>query len=67
MIMKQFLIGAGIVIFSLLITFIMFDSMSWYNFGDIPTKVVLIRLIIFFIIMVTLLTGILLFIKKLKK
>lgn len=31
-----------------LLTLILFDTMSWYHIGDIPTKVVLIRLIGFF-------------------
>ena len=65
--MKKILIGIGIVLLSLLITFIIFDSMSWYNFGDVPTKIVLIRLIIFFVIIVVILTGIVALINKLKK
>lgn len=65
--MRKILIGIGIVLLSLLITFITFDSMSWYNFGDIPTKIVLIRLIIFFVIIVVILTGIVALINKLKK
>lgn len=65
--MKKFLIGVSIVVLSLLITFITFDSMSWYNFGDTLTKVVIIRFIIFFVIMVVILTGILLLVNKLKK
>lgn len=65
--MKKILIGIGIVLLSLLITFITFDSMSWYNFGDVPTKIVLIRLIIFFVIIVVILTGIVALINKLKK
>ncbi len=35
-----------------LITFLFFEKMSWYHFGDIPTKVVLIRLIGFFCVLV---------------
>ncbi len=65
--MKKFLIGVGIVVLSLLITFVTFTSMSWYNFGDIPSKVVLIRLIIFFVIIVSILSGIFWLINKLKK
>ena len=65
--MKKILIGIGIVLLSLLITFITFDSMSWYNFSDVPTKIVLIRLIIFFVIIVVILTGIVALINKLKK
>ena len=65
--MKKILIRIGIVLLSLLITFIIFDSMSWYNFGDVPTKIVLIRLIIFFVIIVVILTGIVALINKLKK
>lgn len=34
-------------IISLVITFIFFELMSWYHFSDIPTLIVLIRLIIF--------------------
>ena len=30
------------------ITFVFFEAMSWYHFGDIPTRIVLIRLIGFF-------------------
>ena len=39
-----------ILIMSLLITLITFELMSWYHIGDIPTKIVLIRLILFFTI-----------------
>ena len=34
-----------------LITFLFFEKMSWYHFGDIPTKVVIIRLIGFFCVL----------------
>lgn len=45
-----------ILTITLLITLITFELMSWYHIGDIPTKIVLIRLIIFFIaIFITLL------------
>lgn len=65
--MKKALITIGIVILSLLITFITFEALSWYHFGDIPTQVVLIRLIIFFIIVWAVLCGLIILIKNLKK
>lgn len=37
------------VIMSAILTLIFFELMSWYHFGDIPTRVVLVRLIIFFL------------------
>ena len=36
------------LILSAVITFVLFEAMSWYHFGDIPTKIVLIRLIGFY-------------------
>lgn len=65
--MKKFLIGLVVIILALLITFITFELMSWYHFGDIPTQVVLVRLLIFFSIITAILTGILFLVKKLKK
>lgn len=42
----------GIVLITLIataiITFVFFEIMSWYHFGDIPTRVVLVRLIAFY-------------------
>lgn len=32
-------------IVSLIVTFLISENMSWYNFGDIPTRVVIIRLL----------------------
>ena len=37
-------------ILSLIITFLVFENMSWYSFDNIPTKVVLLRLIIAFVL-----------------
>ncbi len=65
--MKKFLTILIIIIVALLITFFTFEQMSWYHFGDFPTKVVLIRLIIFFIIVLTILLGIAFLIHKFKK
>lgn len=65
--MKNILTGIIICILSLIITFITFENLSWYHFGDIPTRVVLFRLIIFFIIVVAIITGIILVINKLRK
>jgi hypothetical protein len=44
---KRFVITS---IFSWIITFLVFGILSWYNFGDIPTISVFIRLIIGFIV-----------------
>lgn len=61
--MKKILIGLGIIIVSLLITFGVFYTMSWYSFSTFPTKVVLVRMIFLFIVIVIALTGIILIIK----
>ena len=37
------------VVISLIITFVLFEALSWYHFGDIPTTRVLLRLIGFFL------------------
>lgn len=49
-----------------LLTLILFDAMSWYHIGDIPTKVVLIRLIGFYCVLsgITLSTIVLIIKKK---
>lgn len=65
--MKRVLSGLGVCILSLIITFVTFELMSWYHFGDIPTKVVALRLIVFFILVIALLTGIVILVKKKKK
>lgn len=65
--MKKVLSGLGICILSLIITFVTFELMSWYHFGDIPTKVVTLRLIVFFILVIALLTGIVILVNKKKK
>lgn len=62
--MKKILIGLAIVLVSLIITFVTFESLSWYHFGDIPTKVVLIRLIFFFVFIASIITII---VKKVKE
>lgn len=54
------------IILSVIITFVFFELMSWYHFGDIPTKVVLIRLIAFFCIILGMLISIVSFINKKK-
>lgn len=46
--MRKILKYAGIILLSLIFTFILFEIMSWYHFGDIPTTIVLIRLVICF-------------------
>lgn len=46
--MKKFFVNIGSVLISLAITLFVFENLSWYHFGDIPTTVVSVRLIIFF-------------------
>lgn len=65
--MKKVFIGIGIFILALFITFMTFEMMSWYHFGDNPTKVVLVRLIVFLIVVIVVLTGLALIINKYKK
>lgn len=65
--MKKTLSVIGIVILSLLITFFIFEIMSWYDFGRPMTNVVLFRIIICFIIIFIVLFGIVSLIKNSKK
>ena len=65
--MKKFFIGLIIVIISLAITFATFETLSWYHLGDIPTEVVLFRLIGFFMIINIVLVTVLLLLKKEKR
>ena len=64
--MKKNILYFIVVVLSLLITFVFFELMSWYHFGDIPTKVVLVRLIAFFLVVAGLLISIVAFINKKK-
>ena len=64
--MKKNILYFIAVVLSLLITFVFFELMSWYHFGDIPTKVVLVRLIAFFLVIAGLLISIVAFINKKK-
>lgn len=64
--MKKNILYFIAVVLSLLITFVFFELMSWYHFGDIPTKVVLVRLIAFFLVVAGLLISIVAFINKKK-
>ena len=64
--MKKNILYFIAVVLSLLITFVFFELMSWYHFGDIPTKVVLVRLISFFLVVAGLLISIVAFINKKK-
>ena len=63
--MKKNILYFIAVVLSLLITFVFFELMSWYHFGDIPTKVVLVRLIAFFLVVAGLLISIVAFINNL--
>ena len=65
--MKKTLSVIGIAILSLLITFFIFEIMSWYDFGSPITNVVLFRIIICFVIVFIILLGIMSLIKKSKK
>ena len=64
--MKKNILYFIAVVLSLLITFVFFELMSWYHFGDIPTKVVFVRLIAFFLVVAGLLISIVAFINKKK-
>ena len=64
--MKKNILYFIAVVLSLLITFVLFELMSWYHFGDIPTKVILVRLISFFLVVAGLLISIVAFINKKK-
>ena len=64
--MKKNILYFIAVVLSLLITFVFFELMSWYHFGDIPTKVVLVRLIAFFLVVAGLLISIVALINKKK-
>lgn len=48
---KKMYASIVIIVLSLIFTFMLFEQLSWYHFGDIPTNVVLYRLIIFFFIL----------------
>ena len=37
-------------ILSLIIVFVLFEGLSWYHFGDIPTTIVLIRIVVAFVV-----------------
>ena len=65
--MKKLLIILGTIILSLIVTFIIFEMMSWYHFGDVPTKLVLIRLIACFCILEGLQMSIFSFINRKNK
>ena len=65
--MKKTLPVIVLTILSLLITFFLFEIMSWYDFGSPITRVVLFRIIICFIIIFIVLFGIVSLIKNSKK
>lgn len=54
-------------ILSLVIIFVLFEGLSLYHFGDIPTIIVLIRLMIAFVLLESLIYYIYKFVKKRKK
>lgn len=62
--MKKILPVIGTVILALLITFFIFEIMSWYDFGSPITSVVLFRIIICFLIIFIILLGLILLIKR---
>ncbi len=64
--MKKLLLPLVVAIVSLVITFFIFEIMSWYDFGGPITSIVLIRLIICFIIIFLILLGLILLLKKKK-
>ena len=65
--MKKFVTHLGAIIISLIVTFVTFETLSWYHFGDIPTTVVSVRLIIFFCVIECLFILTLSLIRKFKK
>ena len=65
--MKKAFIILTVIILSLLITFFVLDIMSWYSFSTFPTKIVLIRMIIFFTIVVIILMRVIHLIGKYRK
>lgn len=65
--MKKCFMYIGAVVISLIMTFVVFEIMSLYHFGDIPTKVVLIRLIACFCLLSGLSISIVALINKRKK
>ena len=64
--MKKVVVYFGTIILSLIVTFVTFETLSWYHFGDIPTKIVAIRLIIFFCVVECLFLATFALIKKYK-
>ena len=65
--MKKTLPVIVLTILSLLITFFLFEIMSWYDFGSPITRVVLFRIVICFVIIFIILLGFISLIKKLQK
>ena len=64
--MKKTLPVIVLTILSLLITFFLFEIMSWYDFGSPITRVVLFRIIICFVIIFIILLGLMLLVRKIK-
>ncbi len=62
--MKKVVLCLGTIILSLIVTFVTFETLSWYHFGDVPTTVVCVRLIICFCIIECLLILTVALIKK---
>ena len=62
--MKKIIPYILVVIVSVITTFFFFAAMSWYHFGDIPTPIVLIRLVFFCVVLICVLSAITYFIKK---
>lgn len=62
--MKKNLSVIGNAILTLLITFFLFEIMSWYDFGSPITSVVLVRMIICFVIIFIILLGLILLVKR---
>ena len=65
--MKRIIMIISALLISAIITFVFFEAMSWYHFGDIPTKVVLIRLIAFFCVLSGILISVVALITKKNK
>ena len=62
--MKKILLVVVDIVLSLLITFFIFEIMSWYDFGSSITSVVLFRIVICFVIIFIILFGLMLLVKN---
>lgn len=65
--MKKYLWYVIAIMISLIITFVLFEQMSWYHFGDALTRVVAIRLTSCFLLLAGISVSVIAFIYKKRK